>query len=393
MNSLILVKISTMTTSVYLDYAAATPVDPRVVEKMMAYLTKEGHFANPSASHSFGKVARAALEHARKQVADLIHAEPNEIIWTSGATEANNLALKGVAQLYQQKGKHIVTVKTEHPSVLETCQWLEKAGYQVTYLTPNRNGLINLEQFCAALRRDTILVSMMHVNNETGVIQDIAAIGAETSKREILLHVDGVQSAGKISIDVNAMHIDLLSLSAHKVYGPKGVGALYVRKTPRVRIAAQVHGSGQESGMRSGTLPTHQIVGMGEAFSLAEKEMQENDTHIRRLRDVFIAGISQIPSISLTIDPKNCVPGIINIGVEGVASKDIMQAIPQIAISSGAACNNKGIEPSYVLRALGLSFEAAQCCVRISLGRYTTLQEIQFVIESLKQVADKQRQS
>jgi len=364
-----------MKTPIYLDYAATTPLDPRVADIMLKYMTQDGIFGNASSTHVFGKAAKDAIETARKQVADVIHAIPEEIIWTSGATEANNLALKGAAQLYKQKGKHIITVKTEHASVLDCCQQLEKEGFLVTYLTPEPNGVINLSTLKNAIRDDTILVSVMHVNNEIGVIQDIAAIGKLTSERGILLHVDAAQSIGKVAIDVNLMHIDLMSLSAHKVYGPKGIGALYVRRKPRIRVAAQLHGGGQESGMRSGTLPTHQIIGMGEAFALAQAEADKDIKKITHLHEIFLQGLKN-SSITRMSDPRYCVPGIINICLKHKTAKQVMQALPQLAISSGSACHAKGDEPSYVLRALGFSAEQASRCIRISFGRFTKEDEI-----------------
>lgn len=368
---------------IYLDYAATTPVDPRVAEVMSRYLLKEHTFGNPSSTHFYGQAAKAVIDHARQQVGALIHADGAEIIWTSGATEANNLALKGIATLYQQQGKHIVTVKTEHAAVLDCCQHLEKNGFEITYLTPEKNGRISLDAFHSALRHDTILVSVMHVNNETGVIQDIAAIGKITHAKNILFHVDAAQSAGKIPIHVNAMHVDLMSLSAHKVYGPKGVGALYIRQKPRIRVAAQMHGGGHESGMRSGTLATHQIVGMGEAFAIAQKNMQEDYQKIFSYREKILKAISQRENFFLNSDPAITVPHIINFGLKSLKSDEIMKALSDIAISSGSACSSKGIEPSYVLRAMGLSFQDAASSVRISLGRFTTQEEIDFFIEHL----------
>jgi cysteine desulfurase len=373
---------------IYLDYAATTPVDARVIAKMQNYLGNDAAmFGNASSPHAYGAAAKHAIDLAREQVASLIHAESSEVIWTSGATEGNNLALKGAAQLYQQKGKHIVTVKTEHPSVLGCCQQLEKEGYSLTYLTPDRNGLLNLTELAAALRDDTILVSIMHVNNEIGVIQDLMAIGKLTSERDILFHVDAVQSAGKVDVDVNAMHIDLLSVSAHKIYGPKGIGALYVRKKPRVRVAAQIHGSGQEGGMRSGTLATHQIVGMGEAFVIAKQEMQNDDKKTRKLRDLFLQQIAAHQKIVLTIDPAHCVPSILNLSVVGLTSYELMEKSPNFAISAGSACGSKGSEPSYVLRGLGLSNELARGCVRISFGRYTTAEDVELLANHLIKIA------
>lgn len=372
---------------IYFDYAATTPVDPRVAEKMQQYLTMDGCFANPaSLSHAYGQAAKAAIDWAREQVAALIHAEPSEIIWTSGATESINLALKGAAQLYQQRGKHIVTVKTEHKAVLDTCQQLEKDGYSVTYLTPLKNGLLDLDVLKAALKPETILVSVMHVNNETGVIQDIAAIAEMTAARNILFHVDAAQSNGKIAIDVTKTPIDLLSMNAHKVYGPKGIGALYVRKKPRVRVAPQMHGGGQEQGMRSGTLATHQIMGMAEAFRLAKMEMTADYQKIEQLRARFLEQISTILPLTLNIDPALCYPGIVNLRLPDIKAETFMQVVPDLAVAAGSACNAKGIEPSYVLRALGLPADVAHCSVRFSFGRFTTAEEIDFAAACLKRV-------
>lgn len=372
---------------IYFDYAATTPVDPRVAEKMQQYLTMDGCFANPaSLSHAYGQAAKAAIDWAREQVAALIHAEPSEIIWTSGATESINLALKGAAQLYQQRGKHIVTVKTEHKAVLDTCQQLEKDGYSVTYLTPLKNGLLDLDVLKAALKPETILVSVMHVNNETGVIQDIAAIAEMTAARNILFHVDAAQSNGKIAIDVTKTPIDLLSMNAHKVYGPKGIGALYVRKKPRVRVAPQMHGGGQEQGMRSGTLATHQIMGMAEAFRLAKMEMTTDYQKILQLRTRFLEQISTILPLTLNVDPALCYPGIVNLRLPDIKAETFMQAAPELAVAAGSACNAKGIEPSYVLRALGLPADVAHCSVRFSFGRFTTAEEMDFAAACLKRL-------
>lgn len=360
-----------MKTPIYLDYAATTPIDPRVVEKMLPYLTEI--FGNPSSSHAYGQTAKTAVEWSRSQVAALINANPTEIIWTSGATEADNLGLKGAAELYQRKGKHIVTMKTEHKAVLDSCQQLEKAGFQVTYLSPEKNGLLDLEKFQQALRPDTILAAIMHMNNETGVIQDIEAIAKITSAREILLHVDAAQSAGKISIDVQTTPIDMLAFSAHKIYGPKGIGALYIRRKPRVRVAAQIHGGGQEQGMRSGTLATHQIVGMGEAFHLAKLEMHNDFEKIKNYRDILLRSC---PDIKLHGDINHTYPGIMNISFKDLKAETFIKTFPNLALSSGSACLTKGIEPSYVLRAMGYTTEAAQCGIRISFGRFTTPEEI-----------------
>lgn len=365
---------------IYVDYAATTPVDPRVAKKMSAYLTTEGVFANPASTHAMGKVAKTAVEEARNHVANLFSAESSEIIWTSGATEADNLALKGAAQLYQQKGKHIITLKTEHQAVLDTCQYLEKNGFSVTYLTPETNGLLDVEKLKSALRQDTILVSIMQVNNEIGVIQDIKKIAELTSQRNILLHVDAAQSAGKISLNVQDIPVDLISCCAHKIYGPKGVGALYVRKKPRVRVAAQMHGGGQEQGMRSGTLATHQIVGMGEAFRIAQLEMTADYKKMQFLRDRFVAGLKANSKIKINIPLAITIPTILNLRIENLPAEKLLQSLPDVAFSKGSACDSKGVEASYVLRALGFSEKDANCSVRVSFGRFTTENEIDEVV-------------
>ncbi len=372
-----------MNEKVYLDYSATTPVDPRVAEKMCGYLTLEsGLFGNPaSRSHFFGWRAEEAVEEARRNVADLIKADPKEIVWTSGATESDNLAIKGVAHFYAKKGKHIVTVKTEHKAVLDTCRQLEREGFEITYLDPDENGLVPPERIEQALRDDTILVSIMHVNNEIGVIQDIAAIGAITRARKVLLHVDGAQSAGKVPIDVDAMNIDLLSLSAHKVYGPKGIGALYVRRKPRVRLEAQMHGGGHERGMRSGTLATHQIVGMGEAFRIAREEMAGENERIRALRDRLWNGISSIEEVYINGDTEQRVPHNLNVSFAFVEGESLMMALADLAVSSGSACTSSSLEPSYVLRALGRSDELAHSSIRFTIGRFTTEAEVDRAIE------------
>lgn len=369
---------------IYLDYAATTPVDPRVAEKMLQYLTVDGHFGNPaSSSHLYGLAARQAVDEARQHVADLISAEPAEIIWTSGATEAINLALKGAAQLYQRKGKHIVTMKTEHKAVLDSCQQLEKEGYQVTYLAPEANGLLDLEKLKSTLRPDTILVSIMHVNNETGVIQDIHAIAEITAARDILFLMDAAQSAGKIPIDIRKTPVDLMAFSAHKIYGPKGMGALYVRRKPRVRVAAQIHGGGQEQGMRSGTLPTHQIVAMGEAFRLARLEMSTDYQKVQNLRALFLKRLSVLKNVSITTPQDHSYPGILNIRFADYQSDAFMRKFTGIAVAAGSACLSKGVEPSYVLRAMGLSKEEAQSAIRFSFGRFTTEADIESALADI----------
>jgi len=361
---------------IYLDYAATTPVDPRVATKMQECLTLQGVFGNPASLHLYGREAKEKIDVAREQVAALIHADASEIIWTSGATESCNLALKGAAHLYQRKGKHIVTMKTEHKAVLDTCQHLEKEGYFITYLTPDTNGLLSLDTLISALREDTVLVSIMHVNNETGVIQDIAAIADITAARGILLHVDAAQSTGKIAIDVLNTPVDLMSFSAHKTYGPKGIGALYLRKKPRVRVEPLIHGGGHEQGMRSGTLATHQIVGMGEAFQLAQQEMDNDTKKIREYRERFLKGLSQIKNLKVNGDTLNAVPHILNVCFQGMLAEAILSELPMIATSTASACQGKGTQGSYVLRAMGLSDNDAKSSMRFSFGRFTTLQAV-----------------
>jgi cysteine desulfurase len=368
--------------NLYFDYAATTPVDPRVVEKMMPFLTL--HFGNAASTHSFGQQAKKAIDDAREQVAAFIQANPAEIIWTSGATESNNLAIRGIAALYQRKGKHIVTVKTEHPSVLASCQQLEKEGFTVTYLSPEKNGRLPLDKFEQSLRSDTILVSVMHVNNETGVIQEIEKIAAITAAKNILFHVDAVQSAGKTLIDVKSVPVDLLSLSAHKIYGPKGIGILYVRRKPRVRVAPLLLGGGQEHGMRSGTLATHQIVGMGEASAIANNEMNKEYDRLQGLRTYFWNEIKVMRNIFLNSDFSCSVPHIINFGIKGIDARNLIGTMPAMALAVGSACQSKGIEPSYVLRAMGLSHEDATASLRVSLGRMTVYQEINELITLFK---------
>jgi cysteine desulfurase len=382
-----------MKTPIYFDYSATTPVDPRVAEKMCACLTLDGNFGNPaSRSHAFGWDAEKAVEQARQQVAQLIHADPKEIVFTSGATESDNLAIKGVAHFYQKKGKHIITCKTEHKAVLDTCRQLEREGFEVTYLEPESNGLIDLDKLRGALRDDTVLVSIMHVNNEIGVIQDISAIGALTREHKILLHVDAAQSAGKVPIDVNEMNVDLMSFSAHKIYGPKGVGALYVRRKPRVRLEAQMHGGGHERGMRSGTLATHQIVGMGEAFRLAREEMASDNERIRMLRDRLLNGLQDIEEIYVNGDLEQRVPHNLNVSFNFVEGESLMMALKDLAVSSGSACTSSSLEPSYVLRALGRNDELAHSSIRFSIGRFTTQEEIDFAIKEIKMNIDKLRE-
>ena len=377
---------------IYLDYSATCPVDPRVAEKMMQCLTLDGNFGNPaSRSHRFGWQAEEAIDEARNNIADLIGADPREIIFTSGATESNNLAIKGAAHFYVKQGKHIITSKTEHKAVLDTCRHLESEGYEVTYLEPQSNGLFTLQQIEAAMRPDTILVSIMHVNNEIGVIQDLAAIGELCRARKILFHVDAAQSAGKIDIDVDAMKIDLLSLSAHKAYGPKGIGALYVRRKPRVRLEAQMHGGGHERGMRSGTLPTHQIVGMGEAFRIAKREMADESVRIKALRDRLYNGLKDIEQVFVNGSMEHRVAGNLNISFAYVEGESLMMALKDLAVSSGSACTSASLEPSYVLRALGLNDELAHSSIRFSIGRFTTEEEIDYAIGLIRNSIGKLR--
>ncbi|TAK90037.1 MAG: IscS subfamily cysteine desulfurase [Burkholderiaceae bacterium] len=364
---------------IYMDYSATTPVDPRVVDKMVPWLSQ--HFGNPaSRSHPFGWEAEKAVEDAREQVAALVNADPREIVWTSGATESNNLALKGAAHFYSEKGKHIVTVKTEHKAVLDTCRELEREGFEVTYLEVLPNGLIDLEQFKQALRADTAVVSVMYVNNEIGVIQDIPQLGAICRERGIIFHVDAAQATGKVEIDLAALPVDLMSFSAHKTYGPKGIGALYVRRKPRVRIEAQMHGGGHERGMRSGTLPTHQIVGMGEAFRIARAEMATENERIRMLRDRLWQGVSSMEEVHLNGDMERRVPHNLNVSFNYVEGESLIMAIKDVAVSSGSACTSASLEPSYVLRALGRSDELAHSSIRFTVGRFTTEAEVDYVI-------------
>lgn len=370
---------------IYLDYSATCPVDPRVAEKMMQCLTMDGLFGNPaSRSHRFGWQAEEAVDLARNQVADLIGADPREIVFTSGATESNNLAIKGVAHFYASKGKHIITSKTEHKAVLDTCRQLEREGFEVTYLEPMPNGLFTIEMIENAMRDDTILVSIMHVNNEIGVVQNITAIGELCRSRKILLHVDAVQSVGKIPVDVEALKVDLLSVSAHKVYGPKGIGALFVRRKPRVRLEAQMHGGGHERGMRSGTLPTHQIVGMGEAFRIAKEEMVSEGERILALRQRLWNGIKDIEAVYINGDLDQRVPGNLNVSFAYVEGESLIMALKDLAVSSGSACTSASLEPSYVLRALGLNDELAHSSIRFSMGRFTTEEEIDYAVKLIR---------
>jgi cysteine desulfurase len=370
---------------IYMDYSATTPVDERVAEKMCTYLTRQGQFGNPaSRSHEFGWKAEAAVEQARNDVAQLINANPKEIVWTSGATESDNLAIKGAAHFYQKKGKHIVTLKTEHKAVLDSCRQLEREGYEVSYMDPEPSGLLDLKKFEAELRGDTVLVSIMHVNNEIGVIQDIAAIGEICRERNIIFHVDAAQSAGKVPIDMEKLKVDLMSFSAHKIYGPKGIGALYVRRKPRVRLEAQMHGGGHERGMRSGTLPTHQIVGMGEAFRIAREEMVEEEARTLALRDRLWNSLSGMEEVYLNGDMEHRVPGNLNVSFNFVEGESLIMALKDMAVSSGSACTSSSLEPSYVLRALGRNDELAHSSIRFTIGRFTTEEEVDYVANLLR---------
>jgi cysteine desulfurase len=370
---------------IYLDYSATTPVDERVAEKMCAYLTRQGQFGNPaSRSHEFGWKAEAAVEEARAQVARLVNADPREIVWTSGATESDNLAIKGAAHFYRKQGGHIITLKTEHKAVLDSCRQLEREGYEVTYLEPESSGLLDLAKLEAAMRSDTVLVSVMHVNNEIGVIQDIAAIGELCRDRRIIFHVDAAQSAGKVPIDLEKLKVDLMSFSAHKIYGPKGIGALYVRRKPRVRLEAQMHGGGHERGMRSGTLPTHQIVGLGEAFRLAREEMDSDNQRILALRNRLWSGLKDIDEVYLNGDMDHRIPGNLNISFAFIEGESLIMAIKDLAVSSGSACTSASLEPSYVLRALGREDELAHSSIRFTLGRFTTEEEVDHAIEQIR---------
>ncbi|MBL0231957.1 MAG: IscS subfamily cysteine desulfurase [Moraxellaceae bacterium] len=382
-----------MKRQIYLDYSATTPVDPRVAAKMVECLTLEGNFGNPaSRSHGYGWQAEEAIETARQQVADLVHADPREIVWTSGATESNNLAIKGAAHFYQGKGKHIITSKIEHKAVLDTCRQLEREGFEVTYLDPTpKTGLITVEMVEAALRPDTIVVSLMHVNNEIGTITDIAAIGELTRSKGIIFHVDAAQSTGKVEIDLETMKVDLMSFSAHKTYGPKGIGALFVRRKPRIRLEAQIHGGGHERGFRSGTLATHQIVGMGEAFRIAKEEGMNEQAQLKVLRDKLWNGLSSLEQVFLNGDAEQRIAGNINISFNFVEGESLIMALKDLAVSSGSACTSASLEPSYVLRALGLTDELAHSSIRFTIGRFTTEADIDFVIEQSKNAVNKLR--
>lgn len=365
---------------IYLDYSSTTPIDPKVVDSMIPYLREQ--YGNPaSRTHSLGWTAEGAVERAREQVASLVNADPREIIWTSGATESNNLAIKGAATFYAQRGRHIVTVKTEHKAVLDTCRDLERQGFEVTYLDVQENGLISMDVLKAAIRSDTVLISVMFVNNEIGVIQDIAAIGELCRSKNIIFHVDAAQATGKVAIDLQTLKVDLMSFCAHKTYGPKGIGALFVRRKPRIRIEAQMHGGGHERGFRSGTLATHQIVGMGEAFALAQAEMETENERMRQLRDCLWAGLSQIDEVYLNGDLEQRVPHNLNVSFNYVEGESLIMAVKELAVSSGSACTSASLEPSYVLRALGRNDELAHSSIRFTIGRFTTEQEIDFTVK------------
>ncbi|HGG9662776.1 TPA: IscS subfamily cysteine desulfurase [Neisseria meningitidis] len=381
----------TVNPPVYLDYAATTPVDKRVAEKMIPYLTET--FGNPASnSHAFGWEAEEAVEKARADIAVLINADPKEIVFTSGATESDNLAIKGAANFYKTKGKHLITVKTEHKAVLDTMRELERQGYEVTYLDVQENGLVDLDVLKAAIREDTILVSVMWANNEIGVVQDIPAIGEICRERKIVFHVDAAQACGKVPVDVEAAKVDLLSMSGHKVYGPKGIGALYVRRKPRVRLEAQMHGGGHERGFRSGTLPTHQIVGMGEAFRIAKEELEQDMAHYRKLRDIFLKGIEGIEEVYINGDLEHRAPNNLNVSFNFVEGESLIMAVKELAVSSGSACTSASLEPSYVLRALGRNDELAHSSLRITFGRMTTEEEVQFAAELIKSKIGKLRE-
>ena len=376
---------------IYMDYSATNPCDPRVVDAMIPWLRE--HFGNPaSRSHAWGWEAEAAVEKAREQVAELIGADPREIVWTSGATESNNLALKGAAHFYKTKGKHLITVKTEHKAVLDTCRELERQGFEVTYLDVQADGLLDLDVLKAALRPDTIIVSVMFVNNEIGVVQDIAAIGALCREKGIIFHSDAAQATGRVDIDLQTLPVDLMSLTAHKTYGPKGIGALYVRRKPRVRLEAQMHGGGHERGMRSGTLPTHQIVGMGEAYRIAKAEMHDENKRIRSLHERMLNGLEDVEEVFLNGHAEKRVPHNLNISFNFVEGESLIMGIKGLAVSSGSACTSASLEPSYVLRALGRSDELAHSSLRMTIGRWTTEEEVDYAVKSIKENVAKLRE-
>ena len=384
-------KIEKMTMPIYMDYSATTPVDPRVAEKMIPFITED--FGNPaSRSHPYGWTAEKAVENARREVAKLVNADPREIIWTSGATESNNLAIKGASNFYSSKGKHIITMATEHKAVIDAVREMERLGYETTFLVPEPNGLVDIEKFKAALRPDTVLATIMLVNNEIGVVQDIEELGNICRENKIIFHVDAAQATGKVAIDLEKLPVDLMSFSAHKTYGPKGVGALYVRRKPRIRIEAQMHGGGHERGMRSGTLATHQIVGMGEAFRIAREEMQEENARIKKLQKRLLDGLTEIDETYINGDLDKRVPHNLNISFNYVEGESLIMAIKGIAVSSGSACTSASLEPSYVLRALGRSDELAHSSIRFSIGRFTTEKDVDYTIELLKEKIGKLRE-
>ena len=382
-----------MLTPTYMDYSSTTPVDARVAKKMAKYLTMEGDFGNPaSRSHHYGWQAEKAVDNARNQVAELISADPREIVWTSGATESNNLALKGIANFYHKRGKHIITLKTEHKAILDTCRQLEREGFEVTYLDPLPNGLLDIDLFKSVIREDTILASFMHVNNEIGVIQDLQAIGDICRENKVFFHVDAAQSVGKIEIDLSSLPVDLMSFSAHKIYGPKGMGALYVSRKPRVRLEAQMHGGGHERGMRSGTLATHQIVGMGEAFRLAKEEIKSDTEKVSEFHNHFLEEVNKIDEIYINGDLHNKVPNILNISFNFIEGESLIMGLKDIAVSSGSACTSASLEPSYVLRALGRKDELAHSSIRFSFGRFTTKEDVKNTLKLLFNVVDRLRE-
>ena len=378
---------------IYMDYASTTPVDPRVAKKISDHLTLDGNFGNPaSRSHKFGWQAEEAVEEARSHVANLVNCDPREIVWTSGATEADNLAIKGIANFYQKNGKHIITSKIEHKAVLDPCRQLERDGFEVTYLEPNEGGLITAEAISNAIREDTILISIMHINNELGTINDLESIGTLAREKGIFFHVDAAQSTGKVAIDLTALPVDLMSFSAHKTYGPKGIGALFVRRKPRVRIEAQIHGGGHERGMRSGTLATHQIVGMGEAFRIAKEEMSADTKRVEALHKRFFESVSNIEEVYVNGDPDNKVSNILNISFAYVEGESLIMALKDIAVSSGSACTSASLEPSYVLRALGRKDELASSSIRFSFGRFTTDQEVDYTVSLINHAVERLRE-
>ena len=378
---------------IYMDYASTTPVDPRVAKKISDHLTLDGNFGNPaSRSHKFGWQAEEAVEEARSHVANLVNCDPREIVWTSGATEADNLAIKGIANFYQKNGKHIITSKIEHKAVLDPCRQLERDGFEVTYLEPNEGGLITAEAISNAIREDTILISIMHINNELGTINDLDSIGTLAREKGIFFHVDAAQSTGKVAIDLTALPVDLMSFSAHKTYGPKGIGALFVRRKPRVRIEAQIHGGGHERGMRSGTLATHQIVGMGEVFRIAKEEMDADTKRVEALHKRFFESVSNIEEVYVNGDPDNKVSNILNISFAYVEGESLIMALKDIAVSSGSACTSASLEPSYVLRALGRKDELASSSIRFSFGRFTTDQEVDYTVSLINHAVERLRE-